>query len=559
LQATLGSAGREWGGVRVLILGGYGSFGGRLARLLAGEPAVEILIAGRDEVRAAAFCRDLPGASPLRLDRDGDLASVLRRHRPDLLVDASGPFQRYGERPYRVVEACIAAQVHYLDLADGRDFVAGFGALDAAARRAGVVALSGVSTLPALSFAGLRALADGLSPERVTIGIAPSPRAGIGRNVIRGLAAYAGKPVSVGPGRKAPALIDARHLVVAPPGALPLHGRRFVLCDVPDLALLPQRWPALQGFWAGAGTLPASLQRLAGLAAWLVRLRLLPSLVPFAGLYHWASRRLRWGEHRGGMVVAVAGRDAAGRPAERSWHLVAEGDHGPWIPAMAAAALVRRMLRGEPPEPGARAATDALDLADFAPFFARRGIVTGKRERHDRGSLFRRLLGPAFEALPLAIRRLHGLEGTHSFAGRAEVERGRSLLSRLVGRLVGLPRAGSDLPARVVIDAAADRETWTRHIGSGRFRSELREGRGSEAHLLVERFGRATMTIALVREGERLHYVVRGWRLCGLPMPRRLAPSGRTFESAEDGRFRFDVEIRLPVGGLLARYRGWLA
>jgi hypothetical protein len=354
-------------------------------------------------------------------------------------------------------------------------------------------------------------------------------------------------------------LIDSRRLVVAPPGALSLHARRFVLCDVPDLALLPQRWPTLKSFWVGAGTLPAWLQRCASLAAWLVRLRLLPSLAPFARLYHWTSRRLRRGEYRGGMIVAATGRDATGIAIERSWHLLAEGDNGPWIPSMAAAAVIQRFVRGTPPEPGARAASEGLELEDFAPFFAARGIVTGRRERRDGEPLFRRLLGDAFARLPLPVQRLHSLHGVQEFSGRATVERGRSPLARIVGRLIGLPRPGLELPARITITASPVGETWERRIGSGRFRSHLREGRGAQAQLLVERFGLATMTIALVREGERLNYVVRGWRLLGLPMPRRLAPTGETFESAEDGRFRFDVAIRLPFAGLLARYRGWLA
>ena len=489
----------------------------------------------------------------LTLDRNGDIAAALAQHRPGLLVDASGPFQHYGARPYRVAEACIEAKVHYLDLADSREFVVGIGALDVAARAAGIVLLSGVSTLPALSFAALREIARDLRPEIVTIGIAPSPFAGIGLNVIRGLGAYAGRSVPVGPRRSARALIDARRLVVAPPGALPLHPRRFLLCDTPDLALLPRRWPSLTSFWVGAGTLPTWLQRCASLAAWLVRLRLLPSLAPFARLYHWFSRRLRRGEHRGGMIVAVTANGM-----ERSWHLIGEGDSGPWIPSMAAAAVVQRMLSGKAPPPGARPATDDLELADFAPFFDQHGIVTGTRERRSGGPLYRRILGADFERLPAPIQQVHSLDGRHELRGTATVERGRSLPSRLVGRLIGLPRAGVDLPARVVISASPAGETWARSIGGGRFRSQLREGTGGEAHLLVERFGLATMTIALVREGERLAYVVRGWRFCGLPMPRRLAPHGRTFESAEDGRFRFDVEIMLPLVGLLARYRGTL-
>jgi len=45
----------------------------------------------------------------------------------------------------------------------------------------------------------------------------------------------------------------------------------------------------------------------------------------------------------------------------------------------------------------------------------------------------------------------------------------------------------------------------------------------------------------------------------GIPLPRRLAPGGIAYESAEDGRFRFFVEITLPLIGLIVRYQGWLA
>jgi hypothetical protein len=43
-----------------------------------------------------------------------------------------------------------------------------------------------------------------------------------------------------------------------------------------------------------------------------------------------------------------------------------------------------------------------------------------------------------------------------------------------------------------------------------------------------------------------------------LPLPRFLAPTGNTFERAEDGRFHFHVEIGFPWTGLIVRYRGWL-
>jgi hypothetical protein len=46
--------------------------------------------------------------------------------------------------------------------------------------------------------------------------------------------------------------------------------------------------------------------------------------------------------------------------------------------------------------------------------------------------------------------------------------------------------------------------------------------------------------------------------LFGLPLPRGLAPRGDAFESAEDGRFNFNVEIGHLLTGLIVRYRGWL-
>src|SRR5436305_14626447 len=57
---------------RILILGGYGTFGGRLAQLLADEPRLTLLIAGRARDKAEAFCSQLRAPAqlePLAFDR----------------------------------------------------------------------------------------------------------------------------------------------------------------------------------------------------------------------------------------------------------------------------------------------------------------------------------------------------------------------------------------------------------------------------------------------------------------------------------------------------------
>jgi len=132
--------------LRLLILGGYGTFGGRLAQLLADEARLTMLIAGRSRAKAEAFCAALPAttkAEPAMFDREGDVAQQMRELAPDLVVDATGPFQQYTGNPYRVVEAAIALGIGYLDLADGVDFVRGITAFDDAARKHGVFVLSG--------------------------------------------------------------------------------------------------------------------------------------------------------------------------------------------------------------------------------------------------------------------------------------------------------------------------------------------------------------------------------------------------------------------------------
>jgi hypothetical protein len=555
---------------RILILGGYGTFGGRLAQLLADEPRLTLIIAGRARDKAEAFCARLKATAqlePLAFDRDGDVERALGAAKPDLVVDASGPFQNYAGDPYRLVRACLALGIDYLDLADGSDFVEGIAQFDAAAQARGVAMLSGVSSFPVLTAAVVRRLAHGLSPElarldSVTGGIAPSPYAGVGLNVIRAIASYAGKPVRlVRDGRAASGrgLIETRRFTIAPPGHLPLRPTLFSLVDVPDLQALPRLWPELKSVWMGAGPVPEILHRALNLFARAVPLRLLRSLGAFAPLMHAAINVLRWGEHRGGMFVAVEGADAVGRPIARSWHMIAEGDDGPLIPSVAAEAIIRRRLDGRRPAPGARAATRDLELTDYEALFARRRIVCGTRETPDAATpLYRRLLGDAYAQLPAPIQAMHDLADTLSVAGLATVDRGRSLVARAIAAVVGFPPAGENVPVKVLFTLREGREVWRRSFADHGFTSTQEEGRGSFDRLMCERFGPFAFGIALLREMDRLRLVIRRWSVFGIPLPRALAPFGSAYESAEDGRFHFHVEIRLPVIGLIVGYRGWL-
>jgi hypothetical protein len=216
--------------LKILIVGGYGTFGGCLARLLVDGETLTLLIAGRSLRKAQLFRDQLPPGAQrfaVRSDRDGDIERQLRRIQPDLLVDATDPFQSYGDDPYRVVKACIAARIDYMDLADGSDFVRGIVQFDPEAKARGIYVLSGVSSFPVLTVAVVRELAHGLRRvESIRGGIAPSPYAGVGLSVLRAIAGYSGKRIAlVRHGRSGfgHALTETMRYTICPPGYLPLR------------------------------------------------------------------------------------------------------------------------------------------------------------------------------------------------------------------------------------------------------------------------------------------------------------------------------------------------
>jgi hypothetical protein len=549
--------------VKILILGGYGVFGGRLARLLADLPAVELLIGGRNLAAATAFCNVFAGQArvrPLQLDRRA-LAPTLQQEQPDLVVDASGPFQAYGADGYAAVEACIGAGIDYLDFADAADFVAGVGRYDAQARAAGVFVLSGVSSFPVLTAAVLRQMAQRMDITGVEAGIAPSPYAGIGLNVMRAVVGYAGAPVKLRrEGRDAHGigLAESRRFTVAVPGRVPLRNLRYSLVEVPDLQVLPPEHPAMIDIWIGAGPVPEVLHRMLNLLAKTRHRLRLPSLEPLSPLFHRVLNLMKFGEHRGGLIVRAAGmRD--GVPVVDSWHLLAEGDDGPFIPSMAIEAIIRKLLQGQRPAVGARAATHALELADYEHLFEGRSIHTGFRHDLPAASLYQRVLGSAYATLPASVQALHAPSAAKRWHGTARVERGSGVLSRLLAAVFGFPPAGEQVPVIVAFSEEAGGERWTRCFAGRTFSSLQTAGVGRNEALLVERFGIVDVALALVVDSGRLQLLPRRWSAWGVPLPRWLLPGGNSFEADVDGTFGFDVEIAAPMVGRIVAYRGTLS
>lgn len=549
--------------MKILILGGYGVFGGRLAELLSDIPNLQLLICGRNLQRAERFCSAFTGtaiATPVQLNRDA-LSLKLPSFGADLVVDASGPFQDYGDDGYAVIRSCIEAGVNYMDFADAADFVFGVSQFDQAAKDAGVFVLSGVSSFPVLTAAVLRQMARTMDIVSVQGGIAPSPFAGIGLNVMRAVVGYAGDPVKLtrgGAQMTVPGLTESMRYTIAVPGKMPLRNIHFSLVDVPDLQVLPPEHATLTDIWMGAGPVPEILHRILNILA-LARSKFgLPSFTPLAPLFYRVLNFFKFGEHRGGMFVHAKGL-CDGKKVEQSWHLLAEGDDGPYIPSMAIEAIVRKMVVQDVPEIGARPATDALELADYEGLFEQRTIYTGVRsEVSEAAPLYRQVLGRAFDTLPAQIQAIHDSSQSRRWRGETSVRRGGGVMADLLAKAFGFPPESDQTPVQVQFTPKDGHETWRRTFGPASFSSVQSQGTGRNAHLLVERFGPISVALALVVEGGRLFLVPRRWSLFGLPLPKALLPNGQSFEAEDEGKFYFDVEIAAPVVGLIVAYKGWL-
>ena len=362
--------------LRTLVLGGYGNFGARISRALAGDSAIELFIGGRDVRRAEALAAELGGdARPISIDLSKpDLEHVLRTHGIDLVVHTAGPFQQQG---YAVAEAAAAATSHYIDLADGRRFVCDFpAAMDARFQTAGRCAISGASTVPALSSAVIDDLCVAWRKiDSVDICIAPAQTAPRGLATMEAVMSYCGEPIEVWEdGRWQTRRGWARPERVTFARMRPRIG---AVCDIPDLELFPVRYQVTSRVLFKAALEVGIGQRAFAVLAALRACGLLSRPARFARLFERMAAATDFlGSSLGGMVVRVEGVGPTGRRQRRAWHITAGDDHGPEIPCMAAILLARRLATDNVPFTGARTAAGLLGLAEFQREFARWDMVT---------------------------------------------------------------------------------------------------------------------------------------------------------------------------------------
>lgn len=363
----------------ILILGGYGNFGKRVSETLAKHPHICLLIAGRSIDKATQLCEKFRTENcaaelkPVALDIfSEDFSQQLASIKPFLVIHTSGPFQG---QDYRVPQACIDANAHYIDLADDRRFVCDIAKLDEQAKAKNLLVVSGASSVPGLSSTVIDHFAHEFSRiDAIDIAIAPGNRAERGEATVKAILSYTGHPIRIFEngewiekfGWMSPRKIDFGNIV----------GKRLLAnVDVPDLELFPARYAPVKTVNFQAGLELSFLHWGMVSMAWLAKKRIVknwaPLVKPIVAASNWF---ICLGSDVGGMMIKITGVDAQQNSTEILWRLTAERGVGPYIPTLSAIILAEKLIAEKPFNAGASACLGLYSLADFDAYAKNGGI-----------------------------------------------------------------------------------------------------------------------------------------------------------------------------------------
>ena len=541
--------------LNILIIGGYGEFGGRLAELLL-QDGHRVLIAGRSLNKAQAFC-DRHGGEAVELDRQGDLATFTTLA-PDVVIDASGPYQHYGsvENRYRVVKAALEANAHYLDLSDDGSFTRDITSMHALAVTQNKFALSGVSSTPALSSSAVSALSSAMSSiEKIETSILPGAKAPQGASVMQAILNQVGNPIRFWRNGAwwqqsgwSQSVVKEVHTSV--------H-RRASLISTADAELFPAFFNANSVLFRAGLAMPI-MQRSLECIAWLREKKLLPNPVKLLKpLRFLASVITPLGNDRGGMLVEVVGH--VGNPgqtdslAKHQWTLLAEPGQGPYIPGVAARAILRQV---NDIAAGARPCLNELPLSAMVDAMDDLG-VSCHSEHKAYHHLFQSQLGKNWQQLPMLIQQTHSYVDIKTLSGMATVKRGNGRIAKLIAAVFRFPPESNETPVSVIKTRLGNSEVWVRDFSGRRFQSTLSVS--NRSGFVTERFGWLTFTLKLPVIDNALHFEVVSGSCLGIPIPTLFLPKSNTREFVQDGKMHFSVELVAPFNfGLLVHYQGWL-
>ncbi len=104
---------------KVLVVGGYGTVGSELSRILSGQENIEVFIGGRNEYKAREAAQNLnAGWRTIDLEKRESILGALKNI--DLVINCfGGPFTGFN---LDLPEAAVERGIHYLDVSGSYEY-----------------------------------------------------------------------------------------------------------------------------------------------------------------------------------------------------------------------------------------------------------------------------------------------------------------------------------------------------------------------------------------------------------------------------------------------------
>jgi hypothetical protein len=327
---------------KCIVFGGAGVFGSITARELH-DRGLDVTIAGRRAGRAEVVAESI-GCAAVQADLNEAASCRAAIAGQDVALNCAGPFDSLNDT---LLEGCLDAHCHFIDIADDRRYVRRVRQQSDALAAAGLTAVYGCSSLPGISGALANALRARTATDpahiRITLFIGnDNPK---GAAAVRSAARLLGKAIDA-PQGVLRGFRDAETVSLPPP-----FGRRTVLnFESPDYDLLPEQIGAASVVVKVGFELRLATAMFAAFAATAPRLGtyLLPKLI--------ALNPLTRGIGSSGGVVMVEQFDAQGSRSAASAVAVEHGQRMAVLPAVYAT------LRLFDNKPASRGATTAYEL-----------------------------------------------------------------------------------------------------------------------------------------------------------------------------------------------------
>ncbi len=329
------------------------------------ENNIHVIIAGRSVDKAKKLISKIDAVNEIKavgLDINIEITPSLCEIKPDIVIHTSGPFQSQG---YDVAEVCINLGIHYIDLADGREFVNGITRLDGQAKEKNVLVISGASSVPCLTSSIVDFYKDEFETlETLDYGITTAQKTARGLATTAAILGYTGKPIKT--------IINGEPSIIYGWQGLKLHkykelGWRLLgYCDVPDLAIFPELYPQLKTIRFYAGLEIPFIHVTLWFLSYLVRFGLIKTLQPAAAFLLRVSYLFDWlGTDKSAFHMELEGKDKYGKEKTVSFELTARSGDGPYIPCMPAILIAKKLANHEISDSGAYPCIGFITLDEY--------------------------------------------------------------------------------------------------------------------------------------------------------------------------------------------------